>query len=380
MFGFTVFLIANIPSIKQFLPESFLVNIGFAGVLFFCGFSRRVIKNDFTLRLSANMKLFLFLLLLFVLYGQISVFFPFQYMDDYVFLQSMKYLYIIVVSALILFFAEKQDMKVFAVFQALWGVFVAVASIAGIWEYSDTQHYCTVAAPIGAAIIMFLSYAVFAKSQLKGFLLTSPFIILLLLALFLLPSRGGPLFAGFAFLVIILIDIFYTNPFSRRVLKTGFYLLIGLLVLYFYQNHSSPRQAYRMHRLFAEIGTEQRIPLLLDTVHKIIDNPMGYGMGSSVRIVGFYPHNMFLESMLEFGILPTLVFFLVVIVYPIRLFVLAIKTKDQLLLSISVLILYLFLIFSVSYSAAHMYIYFSVVSLALSHQNIVSLHKMEGKI
>jgi O-antigen ligase len=259
-------------------------------------------------------------------------------------------------------------------------VFVAVASIAGIWEYSSAQHYGTVATPIGASLIMFFSYAVFTKSRLKGFLLTSPFIILLLLALSLLPGRSGPLFAGFAFLVIILIDIFYTNPFSRRVLKTGFYLLIGLLVLYFYQNYSSPRQAHRMHRLFTEIGSERRTPLLLDTVHKIIDNPMGYGMGSSMRIVGFYPHNMFLESMLEFGILPTLVFFLVVIVYPIQLFVLAIKNKDQLLLSISVLILYLFLIFSVSYSVAHMYMCFSVVSLALSHQNIVSLQKMEGKI
>lgn len=380
MLGFIVCLIANIPSIKFFLPSSMLVNLGLMGALFLCALSRCVVKNNFSLRLSFNIRLFLFLLLLFVSYAQISVFISFNFIDNYVFSQSMKYFYIVVVSALILLFAQRQDMKMFLVFQAFWGVGIAIMSMASILKYSGEQHYNTVAMPIGASLIMFFSYAVFTTRRIKGFLLVSPFITLLLLALFSLPARGVVLFTGFAFFVMILIDVFHKSSLSSRVLKTSFYLLVGMLFFSVYQNNISPAQAYRMNRLFTQISTEPRIPLLSDTVYKIIDNPVGYGMGSSKRIVGYYPHNMFLESMLEFGILPTLVFFIITTVYPVRLFVVALRNEDRLLLSISALSAYLFLIFNTSYSVAHMYIYFSIISLALSHQNLVSFQTKREKV
>lgn len=372
MLGIIVFLIANIPSIKFFLPSSMLVNLGLMGVLFLCALSRCVVKNNFNLRLSFNIRLFLFLLLLFVSYAQASIFISFNFIDNYVFSQSMKYFYIVAVSAIILLFAQKQDMKIFVIFQAFWGVGIAVMSMANILKYSGEQHYNTVALPIGASLIILFSYAVFATPRIKGVLLASPFMTLLLLALFLLPGRGVLLFTSFAFFVIILIDVFHKSSFYSRVLKTSFYLMMGILFFSVYQNNRSPIQAHRMNRLFAQISTEPRIPLLSDTVYKTIDNPMGYGMGSSKRIVGYYPHNMFLESMLEFGILPTLVFFTIATVYPVRLLVLALRNEDRLLLSISALIFYLFLIFNTSYSLAHMYMYFSIISLALSHQNLVS--------
>ncbi len=376
MVGFAVFLIANIPSIEFFLPGSFLVNIGFAGVLFFCGFSRRVVKNDFALRLSSSVKLFLFLLVSFVLYGQISVFISFQYIDDYVFLQWLKYLYIVAVSALILIFAEKQDIKIFVVSQALWGAFVAVMSIAHILEYSGTQHYNTVATPIGASLIMFFSYATFAKSRVRGLLLACPFIMLLLLALISLPSRSALLFTTTVISLITLVDIYYTHSLSGRVLKISIYLMIGFLFFYCCQNSGLSARMYRirMHRLFSEIGTEPRVPLLLDTVYKIIDNPLGYGLGSSMRLVGYYPHNMFLESLLEFGILPTTFFFLIAAVYPACLCIWALRNKDLLLLPVIALVAYLFLIFNTSYSVAHMYMYFSILSLAMAHQNLALSH------
>ena len=109
MLGFIVFLIANIPSIKLFLPGFMLVNLGLMGVLFLCALSRCVTTDNFTLRLSFNIRLFLFLLLLFVSYAQLTVFISFNSIDNYVFSQSMKYFYIVAVSALILLFAQRQE-------------------------------------------------------------------------------------------------------------------------------------------------------------------------------------------------------------------------------------------------------------------------------
>ena len=380
MLGVIVFLIANIPSLKFFLPSSMFVNLGLFGVLFLCALWRCVIGQNFKLRLSVNMRSFLLLLVLFVSYAQISAFISFNSIDDYVFSQSMKYFYIVAVSALILLFAQRQDMKILVIFQAFWGVAIAVMSLANILKYTADQHYNTTAMPIGASLIIFFSYAVFTTARIKGFLLASPFIAILLSALFSLPGRGSLLFAGCASCVIILIDIFRNSSFSTKVLKTGFCLLVGILIFYVYQNNSSPSQAYRINRLFTQIGTEPRLPRLLDTVGKINDNPVGYGMGSSKRIVGYYPHNMFVESMLEFGILPALVFFIIVTVYPAHLFVLALRNDDRLLLSVIALLVYLFLIFNVSYSVAHMYVYFSTISLALSHQNLVSFQIKRKKV
>jgi O-antigen ligase len=71
--------------------------------------------------------------------------------------------------------------------------------------------------------------------------------------------------------------------------------------------------AYKLIGMFTGEHTDGRGRLLQGSLQAISTNPFGYGVGSYDALIGYYPHNFFLEVMLSFGVFVCLIYIVVLV-------------------------------------------------------------------
>lgn len=146
----------------------------------------------------------------------------------------------------------------------------------------------------------------------KTMLLASVSSLFFFLVLMIFAARGVLLFPPLIML--------FTAFIKRGRNKRKFFLLLGLMTVmvlcaveYFLQNMSGFALAH-MTRLFDDAGEESRIDLWIQSLDTIVNNLWifwGAGFNGFGASTTFYPHNIFIQTLGDFGILGLLGFSLI---------------------------------------------------------------------
>lgn len=72
--------------------------------------------------------------------------------------------------------------------------------------------------------------------------------------------------------------------------------------------------AYKLLSMFSGEYSDDRGSLLSSSLLYIADDPLGYGIGSYWSLIGYYPHNFFVEVILNFGFIVFLFYFIVFVI------------------------------------------------------------------
>jgi hypothetical protein len=142
--------------------------------------------------------------------------------------------------------------------------------------------------------------------------------VILLLYCLILHSRAAIIFP----IIFLMFFVFCYCLKENKMLKFFSSMLIvfaiGLLVLSLYdvtiEDFSNLGYgAYKLIGMLQSEYSDDRGSLLRGSLQAIYTNPFGYGIGSYEELLGFYPHNFFLEVMLSFGVFVCLIYILVLV-------------------------------------------------------------------
>lgn len=206
-----------------------------------------------------------------------------------------KYAYHIVAVCLVILVASRSVMIGVGHLLVVWGAFIALWQLTlGVPTDRELgQHYLTVAMPMGAAIA-YASASVLLCTRIRHLLLWLALIALLLLALSTLTARAALLFSFSA---------------SKQLVIVVGWLIAAPIIAAVAIRYIKFDQTQRMTRLFTQWESEPRMQKYLDAFSYIGERPLlGYGFGSSERLFGNHPHNLFLEIMTHGGVVLLLVF------------------------------------------------------------------------
>lgn len=222
-----------------------------------------------------------------------------------------KYAYHIVAVCLVILVASRSVMIGVGHLLVVWGAFIALWQLTlGVPTDRELgQHYLTVAMPMGAAIA-YASASVLLCTRIRHLLLWLAPIALLLLALSTLPARAALLFSFSAALAVAMgyLMLRRTNASKQLVIVVGWVIAAPIIAAVAIR-YIKFDQTQRMTRLFTQWESEPRMQKYLDAFSYIGERPLlGYGFGSSERLFGNHPHNLFLEIMTHGGVVLLLVF------------------------------------------------------------------------
>lgn len=168
------------------------------------------------------------------------------------------------------------------------------------------SNYLLVTLPIGLLATLHLVNLLFsfynrntAKTQLYHLL----FSILCFYTLSQFLARSSILFPLFVMFIVFLL-LFYKN--KKMVIFGIFLFIIGIMFYNIYINNASEYGIQRMENLFLNFWEEDRWVIWKDYISWVIKNYayiIGAGTNSSNVIFYYYPHNIFLQLIGEYGFL-----------------------------------------------------------------------------
>jgi O-antigen ligase len=123
----------------------------------------------------------------------------------------------------------------------------------------------------------------------------------------------------------------------------------------------------RYHRLFYNAEQEARTQLYFEALEFIKNNILGYGLNSSFSLIGYYPHNIFLEIMLSCGIIGFIIFLIILAIYFYK-FKLAILDRFY-SLPLCMMSLYIFLLWNISYDLSRSYVPLGIIAVVIGSSN-----------
>lgn len=286
-------------SFKFFLFSS-VINIAVVfvglGMLFFLGFYEKKLPfSRCEIYVVVTLSVLMFLVL-----G--SYFLPMSQFN-YVYFFKLLSLFAL---AYISFFLSKFDNNKSYYFLAFcfcsWGTTCSVLYKLSIIKPSGAGElsYLNLALPIGVGLISSAYLVFFRKNNFISLVYLLSCFLVSIVALVSLPARMVLLSTFFVLLIILI--------FGRgRFLK---YLVIFALFVFLFMFHDRLNNVlqsdflnYKIIRLVENIESEPRYNVYLSTLKLILDNPFGYGAESYTKLLGYYPHNIFLELALTSGIL-----------------------------------------------------------------------------
>jgi hypothetical protein len=251
-------------------------------------------------------------IIVFLSYGFISLFF-----SPSLFGFSLFFKYLVIAG--IVYIASQQpirSMHMFVAFTIILNVLLGIISIAKLdfVRANDTVNYLTITYALGITFIICFIKSIDAR---KWKILFIALTILIFAAMLRYPSRGTLLFSIFTCLLYLLY-------ISRRSIKfkiiVFFILVIATVTLIYVWNQYlvDSYLAYRFRLLFQQIDEESRILLYKDVLGLIREHWFfGTGIGNSGILLAddprVYPHNIFLESWLEMGLVGLFSFTLIVL-------------------------------------------------------------------
>ena len=227
-----------------------------------------------------------------------------------------------------------------------------------LYFYNSGSNYLLLALPIGFVLSMRLTriiFKIYTNRLSKELFLDIAMAVFYFLALIQFPARGSIIFP---FLVMIL----FTLIIGRDYLFKSWIVLAGLVMLVFFGyayflDNASHMSVVRMQRLLVNVEGESRWRLWRRYIFMIVNEwqLLGGGTGCSMRELGFYPHNLYLQFVGEFGLIGFIfsmyLTFLVFFRHVKALLKMHLYSQVNLLfIEISAGLLYLFLCFMKSFS------------------------------
>lgn len=364
--GLSIFVLVASPTLKGVLYSSSIFNF----IPFFL-FSAAIILQGGVNRVfigvnNSLVPLFLFFLILFVYIYVIYYGFP-----DFV--EFIKYIMLFLIAIITPHIVTYKALDISYVLLILWGIFLSVKKLFFTIQFTEEFHYLTLGLPIAVMIIICFFKLIYTKIFFHRLIFVLGMCIgyIALLTLF---GRSPLLFP--TLLIISYMFFNFLNGLANLKAKDTFKYLLFLIVLFIVikviiDNYIP---VYLLDK-FAEMeigNSDSRTDdLYIPAMHSIINNPFGTGLGSSPKIVGFYPHNIFLEIGIDSGLIGIL-FFLILILRASSTSVKILKMKNNnSTLIIMIFIFWLiFLFWNVSYGLSSAYALFAFLSLIHSYKFI----------
>lgn len=247
-------------------------------------------------------------------------------------------------------------------FLYLWAIAIALTQLIVGIEFGENFHYLTVGLPVAAGALIALS-RIFSGSEPSRILLHILGLALCGSALLSLPGRGPIVFP-----ILIVLAFFVVRAVTSRSWKTkaayGAILLllaVGAYLMYlFIIPDAVARRIDRM--IFSTLDEPRMSYLYLPAIEAILRNPLGYGLDGSYAILGYYPHNIFLEVLISLGIVGLVLFLPIVwILLASTCFLMKQRFSNPAYLALAFLSAFHFLFWNVSHPLSSGYALFTLM-------------------
>jgi len=357
-----IFTLISAPSIKIFY-SSVIINLI---PLFFLLFYYFTNINNLFKRKSNKKAIFVYsisivVFLLYFLFGRYSV------IDADV---LFRYTFLITVLFLLSSLVDFVNKKMLIGMIISWAILISTLKLFEKLSYSSDlgQTYLTVGLPMGAGLTASLILLFFSK---KKFFSYEKILILIcsgiiLTGLLFSRGRSNLLYPLFVFVFTVGGAILYNKSFRLKYLF--FISLILFFAVSFITSNAYNSDFTSLNRLSAssvDISEEDRLMKWTKSFDYILDYPFfGYGVDSSYYLIGNYPHNIFIELALSFGIPVFILFFIFIMKYLIayiRQF--SIEKMSLEMLCIGAIGMYFFVSWNTSFDLGTSYIPLSLILL-----------------
>ena len=365
--------------------------------------------NSNTIKFSRSAKKFLFLLSAYVLYAIISLF----WLNDITvgipkFIDVMFLFFILLgLSVAIHTFKDRDRLSVIvAYFFVIVGlVYSSQIVITGLAPDSFRSEVYSGGYNIQTRLLFMAACSSLFLSARSGEWKYIAFLCLFLLSIILLASKQGIIAAILVLMLFFLLKmssryksgIHWKKRISKMVIAKRLLTTVAVISVagwffydkiyrifiitnvYFHKFYLWDIFTNEEFYMLSEKGTRAR--LFVNSIESIKEHP-GFGIGLAgyldVPNIGFYPHNIVLEFLLDGGILGG-VFFLIFATYSIYIVIIA---RKSVFLPISLIPLYMLIVSSVSGDLYHFRYYFMwvVISLYLLSGRVVSTHRMPAGV
>lgn len=308
---FALMLIIAIPSIKMVIINTDLLNfIPLLLILFMI-----ILNYPDTIAKKKLINLMPFYIFFFILFFSILI--------NPSALKNISYLikYILLAIYTILFPILIKD-KSISIGLNLLMIWCAIISICQIVRGIPLNefHYLHVGLPIGVLILIGFSNIFYSKSKIK-ILVNIFWIILGYMSLFTLFGRSPIIFSFLLIILVLILKSFLENSFKTKLFYSLSIAIIAVIAIWTINNYIPQYLIDRFLRISSNIAEEPRMnAVYIPAIRAIVSNPLGYGLGSSWEVIGFYPHNIFLEVTLETGIIGLMSFMIITIIFLVSCF------------------------------------------------------------
>ncbi|MDO6678458.1 O-antigen ligase family protein [Shewanella sp. 4_MG-2023] len=362
-----IFILTNLPSIKLFFSSAVLNVVCFV-MLIISFLLKEKLYFETTEKKEAVFSVLIILIccicMAFVAGAQVNV-------DTYKILFSI--LCVLLVSLVLNYNTAELVVKlycVWALFLSIYHIFIGIT-----FNPSMGQSYLTLSVPLGAFLTVLLTMLLIFKLSILAKLSYFCCLLVVLLALSSLLSRSAIIFP---ILISFSITLFFFFKNWRSNKSSLFFLLLFVFFALFYLSNnfdliSEFRQLDRIERTITNMSEEPRVRIYEQVLSWIVDSPLhGYGLGSPfVMMGGGYPHNIFLDLLLNGGVLLLMITLPFLILYLINLTETfsAKKLNSWRVISAS-LSLFLFLQWNTSFSLNSLHIPFTFILVFISLRSV----------
>ncbi|MDB9323337.1 O-antigen ligase family protein [Nodularia spumigena CS-591/04] len=352
--------ILNIPSIK-ILYSSEVVNLSLLFIISILSlFQNRSIQVPSKNKLNF-LKIWSLFWLLFLLYATFGL-------TTDILIIIIRYLSTYLYILCLILFVKVKHLPSIIYAQIVWGSFMSLGSFYGIFtlDRSLGQHYLTLGVPISASLCCILAFILKERQVSKLLLLAIP-LFLNISVLFSLEGRAPIIFLVIVTILCLVMNYrFKVASIKTSLLKTmliSMILLFSLILTQLYLKDNTFLST-RFQNMFEDTKSEPRYFLYLESLTVLLKNPFGYGIDYK-DLLGYYPHNIFIEVGLSTGIIGII---LLCLLFK-RLVMAFIKNSSSNLpcnFSISAMAVYLFLTWNVSFDLGSSYIPFGALAILIT--------------
>lgn len=303
------FLLLSTPSVKLFYSSE-LVNV-MALVLL-------VLGGSCSARISSAPPRTL-LLVLWAIFAILIWLFLLRSAYNYALLDIVKYGYLVAAVFLLVLCVDRSIVTLVTRLLLLWACWLALWHLTiGIPTNPELgQHYLSVGLPIAVGLAISMIGAFIERGsgrERMGYLLAA---VLCLAAIVTLPGRSTLINPMIVFITsgvfVGLLDRGRTARMRTMVAASIGAALLGSLALY---SHIDFAQSQRFDRLLNRMAEEPRLILYRDAIEHIVESPIiGYGTNAPRAEFGHYPHNLFLDILLQGGVVLLIPFLAIFVLY-----------------------------------------------------------------
>lgn len=297
------FLILNAPSVKLFYLSE-VINLLAVGSFVYLGLLDVIVLRSTrvgrTPLIVVGLNLVLWALLyLSVLWGRYTMVDPEL---------LVRYFGSVVAILAIAVFLRPTSAYLLTWIQAGWGFILSVSYIVGLvgLHRSQGQHYLTLGVPLAAAILSSIGLMLSARPSKIVRLMLIGNVLLCFAILASLLGRSPILFSIAVLGVTALVYVVTARGAIRKAYGMTLLSAVFIAAVVFSGKYLQDQWIERLNRLVSRMESEPRYETYVKSLDLISTMPFGSGLGAAFDLVGFYPHNIFLEVALSAGVLAVL--------------------------------------------------------------------------